>query len=129
MDIAILSPDGHTRETVIVAADLATAHALYPGLTCVPRGTGADLLASDPATQYVASIADVTARQIRLALSQTGLRDAVEAAIAASPRDLRDWWEFSIVVERGHPLVAAMIQAIGVTPEQADAVWRLGAGL
>lgn len=48
MDIAILTPDGHTRLGVIVA-DLATARALNPGMLCVERGTGADLAAVDPA--------------------------------------------------------------------------------
>lgn len=73
--------------------------------------------------------ATLTARQIRLALNQMGLRDAVEAAVAAGPRDLRDWWEYSIELHRDHPMIATMADAIGVTAEQVDALWRLGVGL
>ncbi|MDP2786611.1 MAG: hypothetical protein Q8O79_00830 [Pseudomonadota bacterium] len=47
MDIAILSLDGLTRHGIIVA-ELATAQALNPGMLCVPRGTGADLTATNP---------------------------------------------------------------------------------
>ncbi len=71
----------------------------------------------------------ITARQIRLALNQVGLRDAVEAAVAVGDRDLRDWWEFSTEVHRDNPMVIGMISALGVTPEQADTLWRLGATL
>ncbi len=73
--------------------------------------------------------ADLTARQIRLALNAAGLRDAVEAAVAAGGRDLRDWWEYSAELHRDHPMIAAMAQAIGATPGQVDALWLLGAGL
>lgn len=48
-DIAILSPDGTIRHTVIVADSVAAAQALFPGMLCVPRGTGADKTAVDPA--------------------------------------------------------------------------------
>lgn len=71
----------------------------------------------------------ISARQIRLALNQAGLRDAVEAAVAAGDRDLRDWWEYSIDVHRDHPMVEGMIQALGITAAQADALWDLGRGL
>lgn len=72
---------------------------------------------------------DLTARQIRLALTAAGLRDAVEAAVSAGGRDLRDWWEYSATYERYHPLVADMCARLGITPDQADAVWRLGGTL
>lgn len=71
----------------------------------------------------------ISARQIRLALNQTGLRDTVEAAVAAGSRDLKDWWEYSTEVHRDNPLVIGMIAALGLPPEQADALWVLGAGL
>jgi len=71
----------------------------------------------------------ITARQIRLALTRAGLRDAVEAAVAASGRDMRDWWEYSTDLHRDNPMVAQMAGALGVTAEQVDAIWELGAGL
>ena len=129
MDIAILTPDGHTRLGVIVA-DLSTAQALNPGMLCVPRGTGADLTAIDPPVASMPeAMPDLTARQIRLALTRTGLRQAVEQAVAAAGGDLRDWWEYSIAYERRHPLVESMAVTIGATPEQVDALWQIGATL
>ncbi len=104
-------------------------------IVCVPIGDGTATLyeAGDdlPPSMIPSppSIQAISARQIRLALNQAGLRDAVEATVAAGPRGLRDWWEYSVEIHRAHPMVAAMIAAIGATPEQADEVWRLGAGL
>jgi hypothetical protein len=129
MKIAILTPDGMTRLSTIVA-DLATARALNPGMLCVVAGTGEDLTASDPVAPPPPNTpAAISARQIRLALNSAGLRDVVEAAVAAGTRDLRDWWEFSTEVQRDHPMVMQMITALGVSPAQADDLWRMGATL
>lgn len=84
----------------------------------------ADELRADPAP-----LLPLSARQIRMALRQAGLREAVEAAVAAAGGDLVDWWEYSIEYHREHHLVADMAASIGATPEQVDAVWRLGASL
>jgi len=82
-----------------------------------------------PELESVAESNAISARQIRLALNQTGLRDAVEAAVAAGDRDLSDWWEYSTEVHRDNPMVEGMIQALGIPAEQADALWALGKGL
>ena len=76
----------------------------------------------------------VSPRQIRQAMNrvpyaQGTLRDAVEAAVAAGDRDLRDWWEFSTVVERSNPQVAAMATALGMDDAALDDLWRLAATL
>lgn len=71
----------------------------------------------------------LTPRQIRLALTQIGQRTAVEAAVAAGDQDLQDWWEFSLDYQRTHPLVIAMIDGLGITAEEADELWRVGATL
>lgn len=78
--------------------------------------------------------AGVSPRQIRQAMNRTQLgeatlRDAVEAAVAAGDRDLRDWWEFSTVVERSNPQVVAMATALGVDDAALDDLWRLAATL
>lgn len=78
--------------------------------------------------------ASVSPRQIRQAMSRTPygqgtLRDAVEAAVAAGDRDLRDWWEFSTVVERSNPQVVAMAAALGMDDAALDDLWRLAATL
>jgi len=68
-------------------------------------------------------------RQIRHALTELGLRTEVEAAIASSSQDLKDWWEFAQSFERNHPMVVGMGQALGKTPAELDAVFTLGATL
>ena len=97
-------------------------------------------------TQYEALIAEVEAahvpvppappvipscspRQIRQILTAVGLRTAVEDAVAAGSQDLKDWWEFSTVIERTHPEVIAMGAALGQTPEQLDQLFVTGATL
>ena len=77
----------------------------------------------------VVSIPDVTPRQIRMALSRTGLRSTVEAAIASGSQDLKDWYEFSTTFQRLQPLVIQMGIDLGQTPEQLDALWQLAATL
>lgn len=74
-------------------------------------------------------IAPISPRQIRMALTRTGLRAAVESAVAAGDQDLKDWWEFSTTVERHNAQVVAMGDALGQTDAQLDALWALGASL
>jgi hypothetical protein len=75
------------------------------------------------------SIPPITSRQLRMALTASGLRATVEAAVASGSQDLRDWWEYEPIMDRYHPLVVGMISALGKTPAEADAVWALGATL
>lgn len=65
--------------------------------------------------------------QIRLALSDLGLREAVEAAVAASSQEIKDWWAESLRFLKSDPMVQAMAAQLGVTAEQLDALWALGA--
>lgn len=62
----------------------------------------------------------ITPRQIRLHLNATGLRQAVEDYVAASSQDIKDWWEFSLSIERNSPLLIGAASALGLTPEQLD---------
>lgn len=73
--------------------------------------------------------ASVSPRQIRQALTRTGLRSQVEAAVAAGDQDLKDWWEFATDFQRANPHVLAMAAALGVTERQLDDLWTLAAGL
>lgn len=78
--------------------------------------------------------ASVSPRQIRQAMNRvpygTGtLRDAVEAAVAAGDRDIKDWWEFSTYFERTSPHVTGMATALGVDEAALDGLWRLAATL
>ena len=60
----------------------------------------------------------LTMRQARLALLDAGLLDEVEAAIT-TPEN-RIWWDYSTTVERNHPLVDAVLTALGKSPEEID---------
>lgn len=71
----------------------------------------------------------VSPRQIRLALNQAGLRSAVEAYISAAPQDVKDTWEFSTVIERNSPLIAAGAAKLNLTEAQIDDLFTLAATL
>lgn len=75
------------------------------------------------------TIAPISPRQIRMALTRAGLRTAVESAVAAGDQDLKDWYEFSTTFERVNPQVVAMGTALGVSEQQLDDLWALGASL
>lgn len=62
----------------------------------------------------------VSPRQIRQALTAAGLRARVETAVSIGDQDLKDWWEFSNVFERAHPMVIGMAGGLGVTKGQLD---------
>lgn len=67
----------------------------------------------------------VTPRQFRLALNQLSLREAVEAAVAASDQDTKDTWEFATEVRRDNPELNAMAEALGLSPSQLDDIFIL----
>lgn len=97
-----------------------------------PQPTQAEIEAAYPAAQAAAAraaIPTVSPRQIRQALTIVGLRASVEAAVAASDQDTKDWWEFATEFERNHIKVVAMINALGVSDQQADDLWLLAASL
>ena len=71
----------------------------------------------------------LTARQLRLGLVTNGISlSSVEAAIDAiedeTDREVaRIEWEYATTFERSHPLVNQIGAALGLTPEQIDAMW------
>lgn len=75
----------------------------------------------------------VTMRQARLALLGAELLSQVESAIAAIPGAAGDAarieWEYALSVERGSPLVASLMAALGLTAEQLDALFTTAAAL
>lgn len=76
-----------------------------------------------------APVTQISPRQIRMALTQLGLRAEVETAVAAGDQDMKDWYEFSTYFDRNHPQVLAMAQTLNVTDAQLDALWELGSTL
>ncbi len=71
----------------------------------------------------------VTPRQIRLALTQLGLRTAVEAYIAAASQDVKDSWDYSMQFEIDHPLIVACMAALGKTEDDLKALFNLAGTL
>lgn len=71
-------------------------------------------------------IPTLTMRQARLTLLSAGLLDEVEAAITT--QENRIWWDYSTTVERNHPLVIAVLTALGKTAAQIDEMFINGAG-
>ena len=68
--------------------------------------------------------------QIRKVLNQLELRDAVEAAVAASTdRNLRDGWERATEFRSDDPFVIAMGATLGKTEAEVRAIIELGATL
>lgn len=71
----------------------------------------------------------VTPRQIRLALNASGLRATVDNAVKAGSQGLKDWWEYSLDIERNHALINGMAAQLGITDQQLDDLFRLAATL
>lgn len=71
----------------------------------------------------------VSPRQIRQALNAAGLRAPVEAAVASADQDTKDWWEFATSFESDHPVLLAMAGGMGMTEAQVREVFALARGL
>lgn len=71
----------------------------------------------------------VSPRQIRRALNATGLRTLVEQAVANSPQDIRDEWEYALEVRRDYPLLNTMAEQLGMTSEQLDGLFIAAAAI
>lgn len=69
----------------------------------------------------------VTPRQIRKAIRAYGLKAQVDAYIATLSDEVQEEWEFADEVLRTNALIAAAQQGLGMTDEQADALFRLAA--
>jgi hypothetical protein len=67
----------------------------------------------------------VSALQIRLALSQQGLRSAFEAHVTTADQATVDSWQFATSFERNNSIIAVAAAAIGKTPADVDALFAL----
>jgi hypothetical protein len=81
----------------------------------------------EPADIPLVIIPTLTMRQARLSLLDAGLLDEVEAAIT-TPEN-RIWWDYSTTVERSHPLVDAVLTALGKTETEIDSMFIAAATL
>lgn len=71
----------------------------------------------------------VTPRQIRLALSQMGLRGAVENFVAQQDITVQDSWSYATEFTRDNEFVLAAAQALGKTDTDLDALFALARSL
>jgi hypothetical protein len=83
---------------------------------------------------YKAPIEDISPRQIRLALLESGITEsAVDGAISAlsSPDKEKAFiaWKFSTSFVRDLPIIDLLGSSLGLTSEQLDSIWSLGKGL
>ena len=96
------------------------------------RVGSAVILEAQPAPEPAVSFA-VTQRQARLALHAAGLLGAVQAAIDAMQEPDRTEaqiaWDYASEVRRDDPLVQSLAPALGLTPEQLDALFEQAAQL
>ena len=77
----------------------------------------------------LARIPSITPWQVRKALNQLGLRDAIEQAVAGADQTTKDAWEFATEFVRTDPLVAVIQAVLGKTDEETDALFILGSTL
>lgn len=64
--------------------------------------------------------APVSSRQARLALLQAGLLDEVETMIQQGDQATKIAWDYATQIDRSHPLVVQLAQALGLTKQQLD---------
>jgi len=71
----------------------------------------------------------VTPLQIRRALRQIGLLDEVQNFIENSSAEVREAWEYAIQIDRNNELIIGAANAIGVSEQEVDNLFRLAATL
>jgi len=93
-----------------------------------PKPTLAEVEARRAEIEYEqARVKVVAARQLRLALLQSGLLDTVDGAMQGADRATRIEWEYATQFERLHPMVAAMGAQLGKTEREIDDLFALAA--
>lgn len=92
------------------------------------QGGGGPEPAADPQAQFPRI--EVSAWQIRKALNATGLRDAVEQAVAASASiELKDGWNYAPTFFSDNALTIALGAGLGKTPADMYALFQLASSL
>jgi hypothetical protein len=71
----------------------------------------------------------ISALQARKALRAAGLREAVEEWVQAQDAAIIDEWEYATQVERTNTWLSAGAASLGLTEEQIDGLFILGATL
>lgn len=107
----------------------------------VPDGkvaTGSSLVDDDGTPRRVWTLMDVpppavpdavTPLQMRKALRAAGLRPQVDTYLATLSEEAQEAWEYCVEVRRDDPFIADAADALGMTAEQRDDLFRLAASL
>jgi hypothetical protein len=66
-----------------------------------------------------------SARQIRLAMNQLGLREEIETWVASQPIDVRDSWQFTTEFEISHPFIVGAKEELNKSQEDLLGLFSL----
>lgn len=123
-------------ENTTISVDISGATSFVP---CDPANTDyariMELVAAGELTiaAYVPPpappITQITMRQCRLQLLDSGLLDDVDAAVAQADRAVQIEWEYATVVDRNSPLVAAIGASLGLDDDAIDQLFKNAASL
>lgn len=81
---------------------------------------------------YIAEITPIkslTAWQVRKVLTQLGLRDSVETAVANADQATKDAWTYASSFQRDDAILNAMALTLNLTPTQLNDMFNLGVTL
>ena len=73
-----------------------------------------------------ASLAPLSARQVRLILSQFNYRAQVESAVSQAPLSVQDEWNYANEFQRNNPVLIGMAAALNITDADLDAMFEQG---
>lgn len=81
------------------------------------------------ASKLVKTYSPLTAWQVRKVLTQTGLRKQVEDALLVADQNTQDAWNYATSFRRDDAILKGMAVKIGITDEQVDEMFTVGAAL
>jgi hypothetical protein len=121
---ALIRENAEALQNLTIAKDAERTDALT-ALSIQHAAEIADLRSA--AVAAGAGVISVTPLQMRRALNASNLRDAVEAAVAAAPQDVRDAWEFATEIRRNDALLISLATALGKSDADLDILFQLAA--
>lgn len=116
------------KNNIIVNTIIVDSLDIFPNLIDASIGGGiGDTIINGVVqkNEITLNIPMVSPFQLRVALTQLNLRQAVEVMVSQQSQEIKDGWEYATAFERHHPLILTMISALGLTDKQADDVFLL----
>lgn len=112
----------------LTAEQTVRVEALYAGdITLYNSITEAGMLTAPTANPVVEVVipSSISPRQLRLALSESGDRDAVEALVASQGQDVQDSYEFAESFQQSDPILQAMAAILEWDQAKVDSIFIL----